>query len=97
MTEHWNHNVHYEPVILDAVPAGCGSALDVGCGDGLLATRLASRCAAVTGIDQDARMIAIARQRVPAAGAGTVTFVAADFRTHTDPGRGVSGLSETAR
>jgi hypothetical protein len=43
----WNHNVHYQPVILNAVPAGCGPALDVGCGDGLLARRLAERCAEV--------------------------------------------------
>ena len=97
MTEYWNHNVHYQPVILDAAPARCGKALDVGCGDGLLATRLASKCGAVTGIDRDARMIALARERVQAAsgarqtsgaaaysgaGAGTVTFVEADFRTH---------------
>ena len=39
------------PVILGAVPAGCGAALEVGCGDGLLARRLAERCAEVTGID----------------------------------------------
>jgi SAM-dependent methyltransferase len=88
MTEYWNHNVHYQPVILDAVPAGCGTALDVGCGDGLLATRLASKCAAVTGIDCDAPTIALARERERdrdrerAAGAGTVTFVEADFLTH---------------
>ena len=42
--EYWNHNVHYLPVILAAVPPGCGAALDVGCGDGLLARRLAARC-----------------------------------------------------
>ena len=34
---YWNHNVHYQPVILRAVPPGCGAALEVGCGDGLLA------------------------------------------------------------
>jgi hypothetical protein len=38
---YWNHNVHYQPVILRAVPPGCGAALEVGCGDGLLASRLA--------------------------------------------------------
>jgi len=38
---YWNHNVHYQPVILNAVPPGCRTALDVGCGDGLLAARLA--------------------------------------------------------
>jgi SAM-dependent methyltransferase len=94
--DYWNHNVHYEPVILDAVPAGCGTALDVGCGDGLLATRLAFKCAAVTGVDRDASMIAVARERERApgaprdasgaaassgAGAGSVTFVEADFLT----------------
>ena len=82
MTEYWNHNVHYQPVILDAVPPGCGSALDVGCGDGLLATRLASRCGSVTGVDRDARMIALARERAQEASAGSVTFVEADFLAH---------------
>ena len=24
---YWNHNVHYQPVILRAVPPGCGAAL----------------------------------------------------------------------
>ncbi|HEX6452485.1 MAG TPA: class I SAM-dependent methyltransferase [Trebonia sp.] len=68
--EYWNHNVHYQPVILDAVPAGCDAALDVGCGDGLLAVKLASRCAAVTGIDPDLQMITLARQRAEALAAG---------------------------
>jgi hypothetical protein len=27
---YWNHNVHYQPVILNAVPPGCRTALDVG-------------------------------------------------------------------
>jgi hypothetical protein len=40
---YWNHNVRYQPVILRAVPPGCGAALEVGCGDGLLASRLAGR------------------------------------------------------
>ena len=52
---YWNHNVQYQPVILGAVPPGCGSALEVGCGDGMLAGRLAERCAEVTGIDRDRR------------------------------------------
>ncbi len=43
--KYWNHNVHYQLVILRAVPAGCDRALEVGCGDGLLAGRLAERCA----------------------------------------------------
>ena len=79
---YWNHNVHYQPVILGAVPAGCGAALEVGCGDGLLASRLAEHCAEVTAIDRDARMTALARSRAQAAGPGRVTVVVAEFLAH---------------
>ena len=75
--DYWNHNVHYQPVILGAVPAGCRAALDVGCGDGMLVGRLAGRCAQVTGIDRDPRIIALARSRT--AGRARVTFIEADF------------------
>jgi ubiquinone/menaquinone biosynthesis C-methylase UbiE len=78
--EYWNHNVHYQPVILRAVPPRCGPALDVGCGDGMLACRLAERCTEVTGIDRDDRMIALARERARTrARSGHLNFVAADF------------------
>ena len=79
---YWNHNIHYQPVILGAVPPRCGPALDVGCGDGMLALRLAERCAEVTGIDRDDRMIALARERERARTPehpARVNFVAADF------------------
>ena len=92
---YWNHNVHYQPVILAAVPPGCGPALDVGCGDGMLACRLADRCAEVTGIDRDPRMIALARARAAQTAQTTqttetaqtterarVTFIEADFLSH---------------
>ena len=74
--DYWNHNVHYQPVILNAVPDGCGAALEVGCGDGLLARRLAARAAEVTAIDCDAGMVALARRRTAAP---HVRFVHADF------------------
>jgi len=91
--DYWNHNVHYQPVILGAVPAGCGQALDVGCGDGMLACRLAERCAEVTGIDRDPQMIALARERARECAreraresTGTedtrVSFIEADFLAH---------------
>jgi SAM-dependent methyltransferase len=72
---YWNHNVHYQRPILDAVPPGCGPAVDIGCGDGLLVRKLAARCGPVTGIDRDAAMIALARSR-PVSGAA---FVEDDF------------------
>jgi ubiquinone/menaquinone biosynthesis C-methylase UbiE len=75
--DYWNHNVHYQPVILNAVPPGCAAAIDVGCGDGMLACELAARCGAVTGIDRDERMVGLARER--GRGFPAVTFVAGDF------------------
>jgi SAM-dependent methyltransferase len=75
---YWNHNVHYQPLIIAAAPPRCGAALDVGCGDGLLAARLAAHCGHVTGIDPDQRMIALARNRCAAAGLD-VTFLQEDF------------------
>jgi SAM-dependent methyltransferase len=75
--EYWNHNVHYQRVILDAVPGGCGAAVDVGCGDGMLARRLAPRCASVTGIDADERMIEVAREL--GHGVAGLGFVRGDF------------------
>lgn len=75
--DYWNHNVHYQRVILNAVPDGCGNAIDVGCGDGLLACKLAARCAAVTGIDMDGPMVAVARERVR--DVPGVSVVQADF------------------
>src|SRR5690349_4852454 len=83
----WNHNVHYQSVILGAVPPGCGPALDVGCGDGVLAGRLAERCAEVTGIDRDRRMIALARAqaRAQASDHTRVRFIEADFLAHDFP------------
>ncbi|MFI9323988.1 class I SAM-dependent methyltransferase [Kitasatospora aureofaciens] len=58
---YWNTNVARHAGILRAVPPGCGSALDVGCGDGLLAAKLARRCGRVVGVDSSAGMVARAR------------------------------------
>ncbi|HXC85837.1 MAG TPA: class I SAM-dependent methyltransferase [Trebonia sp.] len=77
---YWNHNVHYHPVILNAVPPGCRDAIDVGCGDGMLACALAARCAAVTGIDRDALMITLARDRAHTV--ANATFLEGDFMAH---------------
>lgn len=74
--DYWNHNAHYHPLVLDAVPEGCREALDVGCGDGLLARRLTRRAGTVTGVDSSAEMIRLARER--SAGLN-VTFAEADF------------------
>ncbi|MEU6506734.1 class I SAM-dependent methyltransferase [Streptomyces sp. NPDC046942] len=72
---YWNHNVHYHRAVLAAVPDGCRTALDVGCGDGLLARKLAARVRTVTGVDRSPEMIRQARARQP----GNITFVEADY------------------
>jgi 2-polyprenyl-3-methyl-5-hydroxy-6-metoxy-1,4-benzoquinol methylase len=51
--EAWNWNIEYQSVVLAAVPRHARTALDVGCGDGLLAFDLAERGLTVTGIDVD--------------------------------------------
>jgi 2-polyprenyl-3-methyl-5-hydroxy-6-metoxy-1,4-benzoquinol methylase len=43
MTEAWNVNIHYDATVAGCVPATATSVLDVGCGDGVLAARLARR------------------------------------------------------
>lgn len=49
----WNHNIHYHPTVLAAIPAGCARALDVGCGDGILARRLRAVVPHVVALDVD--------------------------------------------
>lgn len=62
----WNLNIHYHRVFLDAIPAGAATALDVGCGDGLLTFDLAERGLDVTGVDPHAASIERARSDVRA-------------------------------
>lgn len=57
----WNHNTHYHRLAL-GLAARSGSALDVGCGEGLLTRELrAAGVARVTGLDADADQVARAR------------------------------------
>ncbi|MBK1634841.1 class I SAM-dependent methyltransferase [Rhodovulum adriaticum] len=58
-----------EHLLLDRIgPVRGLRILDVGCGDGVLATRLAQDGARVTGLDASTDMIAAARRRAKAAG-----------------------------
>ena len=75
----WNHNIHYHRLILEAIPAGCQRALDVGCGEGMLARRLARRVPCVAGIDQDAASIELARRQDRD---GKIDLICGDFLTH---------------
>lgn len=50
--KHFDHNAHYHPLLLDQVPPGARTALDVGCGNGEFARKLAARGLAVTAVDR---------------------------------------------
>jgi SAM-dependent methyltransferase len=60
----WNHNEHFHGWVLGNLPARRRAAVDVGCGTGVLAGKLAPHFARVTGIDADAGMAAAASARL---------------------------------
>jgi SAM-dependent methyltransferase len=59
-----NHNEHFHGWILSNLPARRRAAVDVGCGTGVLAGKLALQFARVTGIDADADMATAANARL---------------------------------
>jgi 2-polyprenyl-3-methyl-5-hydroxy-6-metoxy-1,4-benzoquinol methylase len=77
----WNHNIHYHDIVLSAVPPSCRRALDVGCGEGLLARKLARRCDEVVAIDADCDTVSRAQS------SGTpdsrITFLKGDVMTQS--------------
>lgn len=76
----WNLNIHYHRVVLDAVPAGAVTALDVGSGNGLLSFDLAGCGLDVTGIDPDAA--SIERAMTDPARSARTNFIRADVFNH---------------
>ena len=62
--DYWNHNVAFHRRIVRDTALRGGSALDVGCGDGLLLARLATVCRRVVGLEPDEQTAARARGRL---------------------------------
>jgi SAM-dependent methyltransferase len=77
--EQWNHNIHYYPLVLRAVPAWAQSGLEVGCGDGRLTRQLRRAMPRVTAIDKDERSIAAARRQDSGLG---IEYLHGDFLCH---------------
>lgn len=73
----FNHNDVYHRYLLRQVPPGCGRALDVGCGTGVFARRLARRARAVDGVDRDPAVLAAARDR--SRGLANIDYIGADL------------------
>jgi ubiquinone/menaquinone biosynthesis C-methylase UbiE len=74
VTLNWDHNAYYQRVLLNQLPRRCGRVLDVGCGAGAFAARLAEHAEHVDAVDKSAAMIEAARRRPPA----NVTYTLAD-------------------
>ncbi|HEY1920184.1 MAG TPA: class I SAM-dependent methyltransferase [Streptosporangiaceae bacterium] len=60
----WSHNEHFHRWILDNLPTRRRTAMDIGCGPGVLAGKLAPHFTHVTGIDRDEGMAAAASARL---------------------------------
>ncbi len=77
----WNHNAYYHRLLLRQLPATPARVLDVGCGAGDLAAKLARVAGRVDALDVSGPMIELARAAVP----GNVTCIHADVLTHPLP------------
>jgi len=75
--------MQYHDLVLRSIPSNCRQALDVGCGQGLLALQLARSCPKVIAIDVDHDALACAR--APTGSSPRITFVEDDVMTHPFP------------
>ncbi len=73
----WDHNRWYHRLLLARVPPDATRVLDVGCGAGTLARRLASRVHHVDAVDRSPAMVAAAARAAPP----NLTLHLADLRT----------------
>jgi len=62
----WDQNAYYHRLLLRQLPSPCTRVLDVGCGAGAFAAKLARRVELVDAIDRSPAMIEAARQTAPA-------------------------------
>jgi len=90
----WNHNIHYHHLILRSIPLNCQCALDVGCGQGLLARQLARHSRRVTAIDIDRETLL--RGRTAGDAEGRIAFVQGDVMTHPFPDNSFDMISVVA-
>ena len=87
----WSHNDHYHDVLLEQIPDGASRALDVGCGTGAFARKLATRVAHVDAIDRASDPLARARER--SMHLANVRFVDADLFDFVGDERGYDFIS----
>ena len=79
----WNHNNHYHAYLLRHAPTHCHTALEVGCGTGEFARRLAQRSDSVLALDIAPEMLRLARERSKLS--PNIDYVQADILTYSVP------------
>jgi SAM-dependent methyltransferase len=79
----WDHNLHYHDWLLDHLPPRIGRAIEIGCGTGRFARRLAERAEQVLAVDLSPVMIRVARER--SANHSNIRFHLADASSWTIP------------
>jgi SAM-dependent methyltransferase len=84
----WDHNAYYHRLLLGQLPQHCHRVLDVGCGAGSFATRLARRADQVDAVDRSPAMIALAREHAP----DNVNCICADALTDPLPDGGYDAI-----
>ncbi|WP_292989725.1 class I SAM-dependent methyltransferase [Mycobacterium sp.] len=84
----WDHNAYYHRMLLRSSPPRSQRVLDVGCGAGTFASRLAQHVERVDAIDRSAAMIDLARRRTP----GNVTCILDDVMTCDLPANGYDAI-----
>ena len=84
MQDGWNRNTHYHDRLLAALPVDCRRVLDVGCGLGTFARRLARVVEQVDALDRDRDTLAQAERL--SRDLPNVRFVKADFLTWESEG-----------
>ncbi|MGB9304491.1 MAG: class I SAM-dependent methyltransferase [Mycobacterium sp.] len=89
----WNINIHYDALLDAEIPADARRVLDVGCGDGFLAARLARRIPDVTAVELDAPVLQRAQVRFADA---PVRWVRGDVMTADLPDAGFDAVVSNA-
>jgi len=74
----WNHNSHYHNYLLHRIPARLDHTLDIGCGLGHFASKLAERSRFVHALDVDRATLEAASNLHPAP---NISYIHADFLT----------------
>lgn len=77
-------HVHGEADLVSALAPAPSRVLDAGCGTGRVAVRLAATGHDVTGVDLDAGMLAVARDRAPQIAWHTADLATLDLGEHFD-------------